>query len=156
MFGRLVILFVAVPLIELYLLLRVNEWTGSALTTIGLILVTGVLGAWLARRQGFHTLRKIQQAFAEGRLPSQELMDGAMILVAGALLVTPGVLTDAFGFSLLLPPCRAIYRIWLRRIPMNFQVQTFQSGFSSDPSDDPSVVEGTARPVDPKDSENTP
>ena len=115
MFARLVVLFITIPLVEVYLLLRLNEYTGSVLTTIGLIVLTGVVGAWLAKQQGLSTVTKIQQALSQGRLPTQELVDGGMILFAAALLVTPGILTDAFGFSLLFPPCRAVYRRLLKR-----------------------------------------
>lgn len=143
MFARLVILFVTVPLIELYLLFRINDWTGSAITTIGLVLLTGFLGAWFAKQQGLSTIMKIQLALVEGRLPSQELLDGAMILVAAALLLTPGLLTDVFGFSLLLPPCRHFYRKFIKLAPVNVQFHSF----SEHPSDydDQSVVEGSVR-----------
>ena len=147
MLARLVVLFIAVPLVELYLLLRINEWTGSAITTIGLILFTGVLGAWLAKQQGISTLTRIQRALAEGRMPARELVDGGMILFAAALLLTPGVLTDAFGFSLLMPPCRAIYRRLLKRfLPTpNIQFHTPGQHPSSDEVTDPNVVDGVAK-----------
>ena len=130
MFARLAVLFIVVPLVELYLLFQLTDWTGSPAATIGLVLFTGVLGAWLAKQQGLSTLRKIQTAMAEGRIPGRELVDGAMILVAGALLLTPGILTDIFGFSLLVPPCRALYRRLLKHVPMNvnFHVRGHQQG----------------------------
>lgn len=152
MFARLVILFITVPLVELYLLLRLNEWTGSPITTIGLILFTGFLGAWLAKQQGLSTLMKIQQAMSEGRMPAAELVDGGMILFAGALLLTPGIMTDAFGFSLLIPPCRVVYRRLLKRMfpapNIHFHMpgqQPNEDGFTS--PDDPSIVEGSSRPT---------
>lgn len=153
MFARLAILFITTTLTELYLLLRLNEWTGSAITTIGLILFTGCLGAWLTKQQGLSTVMKIQKAMSEGRMPATELVDAGMILFAGALLLTPGILTDAFGFSLLMPPCRAVYRRLLKKMfpaaNMKFHVQG--SGFPHAPQDefenDPSVVEGQATPT---------
>lgn len=83
------------------------EWT------LGLVIVTGFVGAWLARRQGFSTWLRIQRELADGKMPGESLADALMIFVAGALLLTPGLLTDLFGFSLLLPPCRRVYRRWL-------------------------------------------
>lgn len=157
MFARLVALFVIVPVVELSLLFRLHEWTGNIVYTIGLILFTGFLGAWLAKQQGLSTLTRIQQAMAEGRMPASELVDGGMILFAGALLLTPGILTDAFGFSLLFPPCRAVYRRLLKRyLPkpnVQFHVGGHNGGQGGGPGSssgqhdyDPSVVEGTAEP----------
>lgn len=148
MFARLLVLFVTIPLIELYLLLKVNELTGSAVTTIGLILFTGALGAWLAKQQGLSTINKIQRAMAEGRMPAAELVDGGMILFAGALLLTPGIMTDAFGFSLLIPPCRTVYRKLLKQMfpkaNIKFHGTGFPGGgFEGDSESDPNVVDGT-------------
>ena len=150
MFVRLVLLFVTIPIIEVILLLRLNEFTGSIMTTIGLILFTGVVGAWLAKQQGLSTLTKIQQAMSQGRLPAQELVDGGMILFAAALLLTPGILTDVFGFSLLFPPCRSLYRKLLKRwFPKsNIQFHQTNTGWSDFYShSDPNVVDGQARTV---------
>lgn len=102
---RLLLLFTTVPLVELALLLWIGGRIG-VLPTIALILVTGAAGAALARHQGLATWRRFQQALAAGRLPGSELVEGLLILVAGALLLTPGVLTDAVGFLLLVPPAR--------------------------------------------------
>lgn len=158
MFARLLFLFVTVPIVEVYLLLQVNELTGSITTTIALILVTGAAGAWLAKQQGISTLKKIQDSMSQGRLPAQELVDGGMILFAAALLLTPGVLTDAFGFSLLLPPCRTVYRRLLKRWFPASKVQfnassSFQwSGSFGQGERDPNIVDGEARsvPEEPK------
>lgn len=149
MFARLVFLFVSIPLIELYLLLQLNELTGNAFLTIGLILFTGVVGAWLAKQQGLSTISRIQKATSEGRLPTTELLDGGMILFAAALLLTPGVLTDAFGFSLLIPPCRAFYRRLAKRYFPKPNVQfIYPDGSTQSRNDDPSVIDGTARTVE--------
>lgn len=117
MLLRLILLLTAVPVIELMLLLEVHGALSSAygsglglLVTLGAIIATGVLGASLARREGLRTLQELQRCTQEGRMPTQELANGFMILVGGALLLTPGFLTDLFGFSLLFPGTRALYR----------------------------------------------
>lgn len=102
---RLLLLFTTVPLIELALLLWIGARIGVP-ATIALILATGAAGAALARHQGLATWRRFQAALAAGRLPGSELVEGFLILVAGAVLLTPGVLTDAAGFLLLIPPAR--------------------------------------------------
>ena len=150
MFARLLVLFVVVPLVEMYILFRIAELI-SFPATVGLVLATGALGAWLAKWQGISTIRRIQDELAAGRIPGKALVDGAMILVAAALLLTPGILTDVFGFSLLMPPCRAVYRRLLGRLGGKIQWQVHQQGFSytttSTRSDDPHVVDGEATPV---------
>ena len=103
--ARLAFLFVAVPLLELFILIRLGTAIGL-LPTLTLCVVTGVAGAWLARREGLRALWSFQARLAKGGLPGRSLMDGLCILVGGALLLTPGLLTDVFGFSLLLPPSR--------------------------------------------------
>lgn len=109
MLGILILLFVTVPVLELMLLLRIGSWLG-VLPTILLVLTTGVVGASLARSQGLAVLTGIRREMAAGRAPIASLVDGALILAAGLLLLTPGVLTDAFGLALLLPPVRALVR----------------------------------------------
>lgn len=108
-FLTLLILFVSVPLVELALLLQVARIT-SPVATVLLVLCTGIVGATLARRQGLKTWFRIQDDLAAGRLPADSLVDAAMIFVAGAVLLTPGILTDVFGFSLLVPRIRRWYR----------------------------------------------
>jgi len=112
-FGYLVLLFVVTPLLELAILFKVNEWLGLQ-ETILLVLCTGIVGAWLARAQGFVVLQKIQQDMSAGRLPAPYLLDGLMIIIAGALLITPGLLTDTVGFLLLISRVRAFVKLWLR------------------------------------------
>lgn len=105
MLARLALLFVTVPLAELALLV----WLGSRVglvPTVALVVVTGIAGAALARWQGLATLARFRAALDAGRLPHRELVDGVLILVAGALLLTPGLLTDLTGFLLLAPPVR--------------------------------------------------
>lgn len=103
--GRLLLLFIVVPAVELALLIELGDHIGT-LATLGLIVITGVVGAALARRQGLSVLRNMQLELTEGRLPAGALVDGVIILIAGALLVTPGILTDAVGFLCLVPAVR--------------------------------------------------
>lgn len=104
-FGRLLLLFTLVPLGELFLLVEIGERIGVG-PTILLVIATGVLGASLARREGTRSLRAIQERLSSGTLPARELFHGLMILLAGAFLVTPGVVTDVVGFGLLVRPLR--------------------------------------------------
>ena len=99
------ILLTVVPLVELTLLLKLAEGFGWR-PTIALVLVTGALGAWLARREGLKTLGRIQADLAAGVPPTDALVEGALIVAAGLVLVTPGILTDAVGFALLIGPIR--------------------------------------------------
>ena len=112
MFARLLILFITIPVVELILFMKLGSRIGIG-PTFGIILVTGILGAWLTKLQGMRTLARYQQAVGEGRLPHEEVIDGLMILVAGAVLLTPGFLTDAVGFLLLVPVVRAVVKKWL-------------------------------------------
>lgn len=114
MFGRLLILFIAIPILELALFLKLGRLIG-VVPTLAIILVTAVLGASLARRQGLQVVGRLQAEMAAGRLPHAEIVDGLLILMAGALLITPGFLTDGLGFLLLAPPFRAKLRPWLAR-----------------------------------------
>ncbi len=109
MFFRLLLLFTVVPLFELALLIQLGRLIGLA-PTIALVLITGAAGAALARWQGLATLRRVQNEMAEGRVPTGALVDGLLILVAGAVLLTPGLITDVVGFLLLIPPTRAAVR----------------------------------------------
>lgn len=110
--GRLFLLFVGVPLLELFILVQVGQVVG-VLPTIGLVVLTGVAGAALARLEGLRTIWTLRAELAKGRLPSGALLDGFAILFGGALLLTPGILTDIVGFSFLLPPTR---KVLLKRI----------------------------------------
>jgi UPF0716 protein FxsA len=114
MLMRLVLLFTLLPLIELYLLIKVGSHLGAGFTIL-LVLVTGVGGAYLARQQGWRTWRKMQENLRRGIAPTGDLVDGILILAAGLLLVTPGILTDVIGLGLLFPPIRAAFKEYLRR-----------------------------------------
>ena len=107
MFARLFILFTIVPAAELYLLIRIGGLIGTE-RTIAIILITGILGAYLAKREGLRVWSEVQQKLAQGAMPGDEMIGAVLILIAGALLVTPGFMTDVVGFSLLAPPLRKI------------------------------------------------
>jgi UPF0716 protein FxsA len=133
----LVIAFILVPLAELAVLIAVGQWIGLVPTLI-LLLVVSVAGAWLAKREGLAAWRRFQAALAQGRMPTVEVADGAMVLLAGALLLTPGFLSDVVGILLLLPPTRAIVR---RQLPRLAERRLRRRGGRR------IVVDGTARPA---------
>lgn len=113
--GVLALLFIVVPAVELALLIEIGGQIGG-LRTLLLIVATGIIGASLAKRAGLDVLRRINAETAAGRLPAGALVDGAIVLVAGALLVTPGILTDVFGFACLVPGIRGVMkRLAVRR-----------------------------------------
>lgn len=101
----LFLLFLTIPLAEIYLLLEVGSLIG-VLPTVGAVVLTAVIGAWLVRVQGFSTLARIRESLNRGEVPAIAVMEGAFLLVAGALLLTPGFITDAIGFGFLCPPLR--------------------------------------------------
>jgi UPF0716 protein FxsA len=115
---RLFLLFTIVPLVDLVILLKINSWLGFGATLL-LVLGTGALGAALAKYQGWVTWNRIRQDLSMGIVPSGRLIDGVLILIAGILLITPGLLTDTCGFALLIPPVRdrikRSIRDWLQR-----------------------------------------
>jgi UPF0716 protein FxsA len=112
--GLLLVLLIAVPLVEIAVMIQVDQWIG-ALNTIGLLLVVSIGGVFLVKHQGVGVFRRIRGALDAGRVPGPELLDAALLLVAGLLLVIPGFVTDFFGLLLLLPPVRALVRGFLRR-----------------------------------------
>ena len=121
MLLRLILLFTLIPFFELFLLLKIADKT-SAQFTFALVVATGILGAILARRQGFQWRQKMAMQLQEGELPTDGILDGLMIFIAGALLLTPGILTDLLGFGLLIAPLRAIFKARIRqKIAQSFQ-----------------------------------
>ncbi len=107
--GRLLLLFIVLPAVELGLLIELGQRIGT-LETLALIVVTGIVGASMARSQGLSLLSRVREQISAGEMPADSLLDGLMILIASALLVTPGVLTDAFGFLCLMPAFRALIK----------------------------------------------
>ena len=112
--GRLLILFIAVPVVELVLLIEIGQRVGT-LATVGLIIGTGIVGASLARQQGISTLARLRNDLDAGQLPAEPIVDGVLILLAAAVLITPGVLTDLVGFLCLVPACRRRLKRFLKR-----------------------------------------
>ncbi|MCK4763479.1 MAG: membrane protein FxsA [Candidatus Aminicenantes bacterium] len=108
MFSKLLLLFILTPVIEIYLLVKAGEHIGSV-NTIGLVILTGVIGASFAKSQGAQIFFKIRGSLNRGQMPGRELLEGAMILAGGIMLLTPGFITDLLGFSLLLPVTRNVY-----------------------------------------------
>lgn len=109
MLLKIFLAFTLIPIAEIYLLVRVGEYIG-ALNTVAMVVLTGVVGATLARVQGMHTMYKIRTSIQQRKIPSRELTDALLILVAGILLLTPGFITDTAGIVLLIPMGRAIVR----------------------------------------------
>lgn len=127
LFPLLLLLFLLIPVGEIYLLIQVGSEIG-ALPTVGLVIGTAVLGAWLLRHQGLSTLMRARESLDRGDLPALELLEGVILLVGGALLLTPGFVTDAIGFACLVPMLRqALVRQvvsrgqWVRREPPDDQ-----------------------------------
>ena len=114
MFFKLFLLFTIIPIIELTLLVQIGMKIGIVYTIL-LVLGTAFVGAYMAKMEGLGVIVRFQKSMMEGIFPAEELIDGAMLLVAGALLVTPGILTDSIGFLLVIPSTRAIIKGWLKR-----------------------------------------
>jgi UPF0716 protein FxsA len=134
--------FLVVPALELWLLVVVNRHLGLG-PTLGLLLLTGLVGFWLAKWQGFRTWQNIRAELAAGQVPSASLLDGALILVAGLLLLTPGLLTDGVGLLLLLPPTRArVRRSLVRWLSRRLPVTVCASAAARPPAGDVGTVEG--------------
>ena len=113
MLVKLLVLFIALPLAEIVLLIEIGSRIGT-LATLAILVLTAVLGASLAHREGLKVLWRIQEKMAQGILPDEELIDGVLILAAGIVLLTPGLLTDAAGLLLLVPGSRLALKRWLR------------------------------------------
>lgn len=110
-FLLLVFLFIAIPVAEISVLIRVGGAIGP-LNTILFVIFTAVLGAYLVRQQGFATISKLQQETNAGRVPAMQIAEGVALLFAGAVLMTPGFITDALGFAILIPPIRQALIAW--------------------------------------------
>ncbi len=119
MLRILFILFLIIPLVEITILIQIGQIFGVGYT-IALVIGTAALGAALFRQQGLSTLAKVQISMDQGELPATELIEGLMLLIAGALLLTPGFFTDVFGFLILIPPLR-------NKIAQNLLINFIQS-----------------------------
>ena len=143
----LVLLFIVVPIAELALLIQVGQLIG-VWWTIGLLIADAVLGSWLLRAQGRAAWRRFNEALGTGRLPHREVLDGVLIIFGGALLLTPGFITDIFGLLFLIPPTRAVMRRLLVRRGM-LKLVGSMPGTASPPNGRPHDIEGTAVDIDP-------
>ncbi len=114
MLPLLVLLFVVVPMLEIYVIIQVGHALG-VLDTIAVMVLISLLGAWLARHEGFVVLQRARESLDLGRIPADEILDGTLVLAGGLLLLTPGFVTDGVGVALLFPPTRAMVRAYLRR-----------------------------------------
>jgi len=120
MFTKLFLAFTLIPIVEIYVLINIGSFIG-AVNTIILVILTGIIGAYLARVQGIITLMKVRTNLSQGIMPTEELIDSLMILVAGIVLITPGFITDIVGFLLLIPTIRGYlkkiikqhFKVWM-------------------------------------------
>jgi UPF0716 protein FxsA len=114
MLLKLFLAFTLVPMLELYLLIKIGSVMG-ALNTLALVIFTGFVGAYLARMQGMQTMLRVRSQLQQGTMPAEELIDAVIIFVAGVVLLTPGLITDIAGLLLLFPTSRFYFKRWLRR-----------------------------------------
>ena len=114
MLWKLFLAFTLIPVSEIYILITIGGQIGI-LPSIALVILTGIVGASLARSQGLQTLGRIQDSFQQGLVPGEELLNALLIAIAGVVLLTPGFLTDAAGLFLLIPATRTLCREWLKR-----------------------------------------
>ena len=123
MFARLLFLFVVVPFVELYILIELGTRIG-AMPTLGIVIITGIAGAALAKHQGLEVLRRIQTEMSFMKMPGDAMFDGVLVLIGGILLMTPGILTDITGFLLLIPFSRSMFKLYIK----NWVSRKIQSG----------------------------
>ncbi|QPK61947.1 FxsA family protein [Methylomonas sp. LL1] len=141
----LFLFFLAVPFVEIYVLLQVGGLIG-AFPTIFLVVFTAALGAWLLRRQGFATWQRFQANLAQGNIPAYEMIEGPILLVGGALLLTPGFFTDILGFACLIPALRRKIAQYI--IENHLLVSEAGGVFRQTKSQDPNIIEGEYRKDD--------
>jgi UPF0716 protein FxsA len=134
MFLLLALVFVVVPIVEIYVIVQVGQAIGM-LNTIGLLLLFSILGAYLARHEGFVVIQRVRERLDRGEVPGREMLDGLLVLSGGILLIVPGFVTDAFGLLLLFPPTRTLARRLLAR---RFMVRTIGGPPSRRPPGPPS------------------
>jgi UPF0716 protein FxsA len=146
----LVLLFIVVPIVEIYVIIQVGQAIG-ALWTIALLVADSIIGAMLMRAQGRSAWRRFNEAIAAGRIPAREVVDGALVIFGGALLLTPGFVTDIFGAAFLLPPTRAVIRpLLIRRFAGRFIVAVPGSARPRGQQPQGGDVDSTATEVDPR------
>jgi UPF0716 protein FxsA len=113
MIGTLLILFIVLPFVELYILIELGSTIGT-LPTLGIVVLTGIAGAALAKHQGLSVLQRIQTEMSFGQMPGDVIFDGVLVLIGAVLLITPGILTDTTGFLLLIPVTRELFKKYLK------------------------------------------
>src|SRR4051812_24975614 len=144
----LILLFIIVPIAELYVIIKVGDLIGAPLT-IALLIADSLLGSWLLKSQGSIVWRRFQQTMEAGRIPHREVFDGVLVIFGGAFLITPGFLTDIIGVLLLVPPTRALFRRWLiRRGGRMFGISIATGRPAAPPPSQEWDVEGTAHETD--------
>lgn len=149
--ALLFLAFVGIPIVEIAILIRVGQAVGLW-PTLGLIVATAAFGTWMLRVQGLGVLARAQASLAEQRFPAREVFDGLCLVFAGALLLTPGFVTDSVGLALLIPPFRAMLRRsifrWMRRTG---RIHVVVGGFdgSGGPGEEGEIIEGEYEEVDP-------
>ncbi len=114
MLLKLFLAFTIIPVLEIYLLIKLGSFLG-ALNTVIIVILTGIIGAYLAKLEGLHTMTKVREALNRGEMPAEEMLDALLILVAGIVLLTPGFLTDIAGLLILIPQTRLLFKRWLRK-----------------------------------------
>jgi UPF0716 protein FxsA len=114
MLFKLFLCFTLIPIVELYLLIKLGTIIGG-FNTIVLVILTGFAGAWLARMEGMHTMLKVRMNMQQGIMPAEELLDGLIILIAGLVLITPGLITDVLGLMMLWPVTRNRFKRFMRK-----------------------------------------
>jgi UPF0716 protein FxsA len=144
MLAPLLILFIVVPIVELAVLIQVGQEIG-VLPTVAILVADSILGSLLMRSQGRATWRRFNVALQSGRPPAREVLDGVLVIFGGALLLTPGFLTDILGLTLLIPPSRAVVR---RVLVRRFAARMIASATRRRPPAGPADVEGRAVDVD--------
>ena len=114
MLLKLFLSFTIIPVLEIYILIKLGTFLG-ALNTVIIVILTGILGAYLARLEGLHTMIKVREGLSRGEMPAEGMLDALLILVAGIVLLTPGFLTDIAGLLMLIPQTRLVFKRWLRK-----------------------------------------
>jgi len=150
------IIFVVIPLVELGIFAAVSEHIGLW-SALFFALFTAVLGGFIVRLQGMQTIVSMRSGMGQGRMPTREIFDGFCLVAAGALLITPGFLTDAIGFSLLVPPFRDVLRKNLKKNTKFAMGGTVSgSGFERRRPNDPNIIEGEFENLDPEQNNEPP
>ena len=139
-------IFLVIPFVELAVFASVSEHIGIW-TTLSLAFITAIIGGGLVKYQGLQTLFSMRQSMDKGAMPLNEIFDGFCLVAAGALLITPGFVTDTIGFALLVPPFRALIRAYIKKYT-NLSASTMQGGAGTQSPRDPNVIEGEYERVD--------